>query len=56
LSFFHVEFAVAVGITTVEEERFKECFSVSFHDVVCVEEDCVDVSTLGAEAMGRGFV
>ena len=55
MSFFHVEFAVAVGVTSVEE-RFKECFSVSFQYVVCVEEDCVDVSALGAEAVGRSFV
>jgi hypothetical protein len=30
LSFFHIEFSVAVGVGTVDKEGFKKCFTVSF--------------------------
>ena len=50
-TFFHVESAVAVRVGAMENIGFKEHLTMTFHDVMSMQEYSVDVFSLTAETV-----
>jgi hypothetical protein len=51
VTFFKVQDAVAVNVGSVNEERFKEDFAMSFHDIMHVQENGVNISPFVSKMM-----